>query len=93
MTDLRIHPVRFMLHKGIQVSISSDDPGFFGYEGVTMDYVFAFLAWELDLKDLKKLSLNGITYSSLDKEQKDHLKNSVFIRKWKEFIDLVLEKY
>ena len=82
-----------MLNKGIQVSISSDDPGFFGYEGVTMDYVFAFLAWDLDLKDLKKLSLNGITYSSLDKEHKNHLKNNIFTRKWKEFIDLVLEKY
>ena len=93
VTDLRIHPVRFMLNKGIQVSISSDDPGFFGYEGVTMDYVFAFLAWDLDLKDLKKLSLNGITYSSLDKEHKNHLKNNIFTRKWKEFIDLVLEKY
>jgi adenosine deaminase CECR1 len=55
-----------MLNKGLQVSISSDDPGFFGYEGVTMDYLYTFLAWDLDLRDLKKLSLNGITYSSVD---------------------------
>ena len=55
-----------MLAKGIQVSISSDDPGFFGYEGVTMDYVYSTVAWDLELIDLKKLSLNGITYSTLD---------------------------
>jgi adenosine deaminase CECR1 len=74
VTDLRNHPVRFMLHKGIQVSINSDNPGFFGYEGVTMDYVYAIIAWDLDLRDLKKLSLNGITYSSLSEEKKTHLK-------------------
>lgn len=72
-TDLRNHPVRFMLHKGIQVSISSDDPGLFGYEGVTMDYVYSALAWELDIRDLKKLSLNGITYSSVNDEKKQLL--------------------
>lgn len=63
--DLRNHPVKFLMHHGVQVSISSDDPGFFGYEGVTLDYLFAYLAWDLDIRDLKKLSLNGITYSSI----------------------------
>ena len=29
--DLRTHPVRFMLSHGLQISISSDDPGFFNY--------------------------------------------------------------
>jgi adenosine deaminase CECR1 len=78
--------MRFMLAKGIQASISSDDPGFFGYEGVTMDYVAATMAWELDLKDLKKLSLNGITYSSLDDKEKAYLTNEVFPRMWKKWI-------
>ena len=85
--------MRFMLCKGLQASINSDDPGFFGYEGVTMDYLMAMIAWELDLKDLKKLSLNGITYSSVSDEKKKHLKEKVFPQKWKEFIEYVLEKY
>ena len=51
--DLRTHPARSFLHQGIPVSISPDDPGFFGYEGVTLDYVYIFLAWELNLADLK----------------------------------------
>ena len=31
-----------MLSLGIQASVNSDDPGLFGYEGVTLDYVYAF---------------------------------------------------
>jgi len=61
--DLRCHPVRTMLHHGIAVSINPDDPGFFSYDGITMDYVYAFLAWELNLADLKKLCLNSLEYS------------------------------
>lgn len=82
-----------MLNRGLQASINSDDPGFFGYEGVTLDYVYAFIAWELDIKDLKKLSLNGLTYSSLEQSDKDYLINEVFEKKWKEFIQYVLEKF
>jgi len=51
--DLRNHPARSFLHQGLPVSISSDDPGFMGYEGVTLDYLYCFLAWDLDLADLK----------------------------------------
>ena len=92
-TDLRNHPVRYMLSKGIQASISSDDPGFFGYEGVTMDYVVAFAAWELSIRDLKKLSLNGIQYSSLNESQKEHLRERVFPGQWQEFIKSIIEKH
>ena len=93
VVDLRSHPVRFLLQKNLQVSISSDDPGFFGYDGVTMDYVLATLAWQLDLRDLKKLSLNGIKYASISEAKKKHLTEEVFPKKWKEFIQLVNEKY
>lgn len=63
--DMRNHPVRYMLHQGLQASISSDDPGFFEYSGVTLDFIYVALAWELDIWDLKKLCLNGLTYSSI----------------------------
>ena len=62
--------------------MSSDDPGFFGYDGVTMDYVMAFMAWELDIADLKKLALNGITYSSIPEERKTELIEKRFNHKW-----------
>jgi adenosine deaminase CECR1 len=93
-TDLRNHPVRYMLAKGLQASISSDDPGFFGYEGVTMDYLAAYLAWDLSLRDLKKLSLNGITYSSVeDEEHKRVLKEEVFPRHWDAWVKETLKKH
>ena len=69
--DLRIHPVRSFLHAGLPVSISPDDPGFFDAEGVTLDYVYAFLAWELDLADLKKLCLNSLDYALINDEEKE----------------------
>jgi len=64
--DMRCHPVRGLLHQGVPVSISPDDPGFWDYEGVNLDYVYAYMAWELNLSDLKKLVVNSIEYSSVD---------------------------
>jgi adenosine deaminase CECR1 len=71
--DLRSHPVRFLMTKGIQATINSNVPGLFGYQGVTLDYAYAFLAWDLDILDLKKLSLNGIVYSSNTEGEKKEL--------------------
>ena len=87
--DLRNHPVRDLTYRGLQFSISSDDPGFFDYKGVTLDYAYLTLAWELDIRDLKKCSLNGIRYSSVTKEKKDNLYANVFPQKWAEFISYV----
>jgi adenosine deaminase CECR1 len=87
--DLRNHPIRWLLHHGLQVSISSDDPGFFNYEGVTLDYAYVVLAWELDLMDLKKLSLNGIKYSSAPEAVKTNLTENIFPQKWAEFVAML----
>lgn len=89
--DMRNHPARWMMTRGIQISISSDDPCFFGYDGVTMDYVYSALSWELDIRDLKKISLNGIKYASCSEEKKTELREKVFPERWNEFINYVLE--
>ena len=68
--DLRLHPASLMLRHGIQCSISSDDPSIFNYQGLSYDYWYAFMAWELTLKDLKKLVYNSIDYSSLNPNEK-----------------------
>ena len=86
--DLRVHPVNYLMSRGLQVSISSDDPGLFGYEGVTLDYAYATGAWELTIRDLKQLSLNGIKYSSVSEAKKKEL-YALFDTKWKEWIDFV----
>jgi len=77
----------YLLTRGVQLSISSDDPAFFGYEGVTLDYVYATGAWSLDLRDLKKLSLNGIKYSSISEEEKVKMTKEVFEPAWKAWIN------
>lgn len=38
VSDLREHPLIDLLMRGVQVSLASDDPAVFGYEGVTYDY-------------------------------------------------------
>jgi adenosine deaminase CECR1 len=85
--DLRQHPIRDLMHKGLQFSISSDDPCFFDYEGVNLDYSYLTLAWDLKLRDLKKVSLNGIKYATISQERKNHLYQEVFPAKWKAFVD------
>ncbi|WP_103068399.1 amidohydrolase family protein [Aquimarina sediminis] len=73
VNDLRNHPARILLENGIQCSISSDDPGVFGYEGLSYDFWMVYMAWELDLKAIKKLVLNSITYAGLTDEKKEIL--------------------
>ena len=63
-----------------------------GYEGVTLDYLYAFLSWDLDIADLKKLCLNSILYASITDEEKKELTN-FFDYKWSRFLDYVMAKY
>lgn len=72
--DLRTHPARSLMAHGIKVSISPDDHGFFGGPGVTLDYLLAFLCWDLNLMDLKQLCLNSIEFSSVSEADKDSLR-------------------
>jgi adenosine deaminase CECR1 len=90
--DMRNHPARGFLHQGIPLTISSDDPGFMQYEGVTLDYVYTYLAWDLDIADLKQLALNSIKYSSVSEASKAEL-YKFFETKWVHFIDFIIGKY
>ena len=88
--DLRVHPARALLQRGIQCTISPDDPGVFDYQGVTYDYWTIFLAWELDLRALKKLVMNSITYSSLSEADKQTAMQH-WQSRWNDFVDYCLE--
>lgn len=68
--DLRMHPAQSYLTQGIDCTISSDDPQIFDYEGLSYDYWTIYMAWELGLADLKKLSQNGISYAALNPLEK-----------------------
>jgi adenosine deaminase CECR1 len=88
--DLRVHPAIGYLAQGIQCSISSDDPAVFGYNGVTYDYWTIFLAWELDLRALKKLAMNSITYSLLSDAEKE-VAFQVWEQRWNDFVEKCLK--
>lgn len=90
--DLRCHPTRTFLHMGLPVTISPDDPGFMGYEGVALDFLYVFLAWDLDIADLKQLVLNSIKYSSVSEDHKTKL-YEFFRYKWSRFLDYIITKY
>ena len=74
------------------MSISPDDPGFFNYEGVTLDYVYVFLAWELSLADLKQLCINSLEYSTITDDEKKEL-IPMFEDKWNKFLEFVKGQY
>ena len=88
--DLRTHPVRFMLNQGVQATISADDPCFFNYSGLTLDYAIIVLAWEMRLPDLKKFAINGIMFSSVSDEVKEKMMER-FHRDWAVFIQETLK--
>lgn len=83
--DLRTHPGRILLKNGVQCAISSDDPSVFGYEGISYDFLLVFLAWELDLKAVKKLVFNSINYASLNPKNKQKALQSLE-KDWKHFV-------
>lgn len=84
--DFRWHPIRSLMAKGISVTLSSDDPSFWDYNGLTLDFTYAFLGWELDLKDLKQLAINSVKQSSLNEAETKKLLKS-FYEQWDRFID------
>ena len=86
VSDLRNHPARILIANGVPCSINSDDPGVYGYNGLSYDFWVAFMAWDLDVKTLKKLIVNSIQYSSLTEEEKKsaliHLN-----KEWDKFVE------
>ncbi len=87
--DLRNHPASTYLRRGINCTISSDDPLIFDYHGLSYDYWSIFLAWELDLAALKKLSYNGIYYSSLTVREKVAALR-IWVKQWDTFVERML---
>ena len=85
ISDLRVHPGSQFLRRGIQVAISSDDPGIFGYNGLSYDFWSIALAWQLDLQALKKLAMNSLEYSSLNPDEKKKAL-SYWNKQWDKFV-------
>lgn len=84
--DITHHPSLTLHRHGIDITICPDDPGMFGYSGVTHDFLYVYCLWDLSLADLKKFILN-----SLDHCTDPHAK-SVWERKWQVYIEWLLTR-
>lgn len=86
--DLRWHPARSLMHRGVPLTLGADDPGFWATKGVSLDYAYVTLAWELGIKELKQFAINGIKYSSI-KDTSEHMKR--FNEEWDKWISELIQ--
>ncbi len=76
--DLKNHPLKTMMSKGLKVTINSDDPAYFGGQ-VNKNYEDIQKALDLSKEDLIELAKNSFKYSLLEDDVKqkhiDELEN------------------
>jgi adenosine deaminase len=53
-----------------------------------MDYLMAYIAWDLDLVDLKQLVHNSLDFASIDEDHRKEVLNFA-TRKWIKFLRFV----
>ncbi|XP_048463301.1 AMP deaminase 3 [Rhincodon typus] len=68
------NPLREFLHKGLKVSLSTDDPMQFHYtkEALMEEYAIAAQVWKLSTCDLCEIARNSVLQSGLSHEEKQH---------------------
>lgn len=84
--DLRNHFGQYFYREGIPVVLASDDPGSIGYDGVAVDWYFAFVGWGLKVGDLKRLALNSLEYSGMSEAEKKSAIEDLWTPSWNEYI-------
>lgn len=67
--NLELHPVNGFLAEGLNVVIAADDPGAFGYTGLSYDWWAGLVAFQLDLRSLKQLGMNSLEFSGLEGDE------------------------
>ena len=90
--DLRNHPGINYYRSGVPVVLGSDDPGSFGIDSFTVDWYEVYMAWGVDLADLKQLAINSLNYSSLTGDEKTTAINVKWQRKWDAYIQSVMSE-
>jgi adenosine deaminase-related growth factor len=82
--DLRNHPAATFINAGLPVVLSTDDPAIMG-QTLSHDFYVAFMAWGLDLRDLKQLAMNSLLHSAMDEAEKQKALAS-WRERWTAFI-------
>ncbi len=70
VTDLKKHPLKRMMDKGLKVTVNSDDPAYFGGQ-VNKNYIAIQQALELSREDLVELARNSFEYALIDNDLKE----------------------
>jgi adenosine deaminase CECR1 len=78
--DISQHPALALYRHGVDITISPDDPGLFGYKGTTHDFLYVFVLWDLGLADLKKLILTSLAHCRTSEAK------PVWEAKWESFL-------
>ena len=68
--DLRAHPLKTMMDRGMKVTVNSDDPAYFGGQ-VNQNYIAVQRALNLSKEDICELARNSFRYSLLDLSAKE----------------------
>ena len=87
--DLRIHPACGYIRRGVPCVLACDDPLIFGNHGLSYDFWEAWIAWDLELHDIKLLAMNSIKYSGMNQAEKVTA-NTNFEAEWSKFIDSIV---
>lgn len=69
--DLKNHPLKKMMYRGLKVTINSDDPAYFGGQ-VNQNYIDVQKALDLTKEDLYNLAKNSFQYSLLNQDKKNY---------------------
>ncbi|XP_055891996.1 adenosine deaminase AGSA-like [Biomphalaria glabrata] len=95
VADLRNHPGAFLIANGAPVVISSDDPPVWFANPLSHDFYMAFMALGSvhdDLRLLKQLAMNSITFSSMSSAEKVDAYTK-WQNRWDTFIHDIIVKY
>ena len=69
VNDLKDHPLKMMLDRGVMVTINSDDPSYFGGY-INQNYLDVADALDLTKEDILQLAKNSFKSSFLSEEEK-----------------------
>ena len=78
-------PAPLLLGLGYAVSISSDDPGKFGYQDTTVDYFAAVVSFNWTLRHLKLIAYHSINHAIVSEGEKIKILES-FEEKWNRWV-------
>lgn len=90
--DIRNHPAAFLLAQNYPVVICNDDPSFWGSKGLSYDWYLAFMGMasrSADLRFLKQLAINSLTYSAIPAEEKPSVFGA-WEKQWDRFVSSVI---